>query len=489
MRMPVAQKSVEALVEKGIDEKTAAELVERGFTISKLRKVTTERNLRLELEKLLGEKRMQKVMQALSSSGATRKGTKKLKKPEKKGDKEPVTLTLPKKISEPTEQEQRILKILSAENKSLPMSVVSEIAKRIEHRKLNDRIVKAIVLEACARFEKHKIDPNESAGIIAAQSIGEPGTQMTMRTFHYAGVAEMNVTLGLPRLIEIVDARRVPSTPIMEIHLDSSVKDNLDLVRKIATDIEETKLIDVADIETDIANMRVIAHLDTKKLEKKELTVEQVFKKLNASRGLKGLAEMGEDGSSIVVKCDESSFRKLQKIFEDVKAASLKGIPGISRAVIKRTDGKEYVIYTEGSNLAEVLKIDKVDKRRTTTNSVLEIYEVLGIEAARNAIIREASKTLEEQGLTVDIRHIMLVADLMTNDGDVKAIGRHGISGRKSSVLARAAFEITSTHLLHAAILGEVDRLEGVAENIIVGQPVTLGTGAVKLVWSPPKAG
>jgi len=134
-----------------------------------------------------------------------------------------------------------------------------------------------------------------------------------------------------------------------------------------------------------------------------------------------------------------------------------------------------------------VLAEEKVDRTRTTTNSIQEIYDVLGVEAARNSIIHEASRTLEEQGLTVDIRHIMLVADLMTNDGDVKAIGRHGISGRKSSVLARAAFEITATHLLHAALTGETDDLDGVAENIIVGQPVTLGTGAVNLVYEPKK--
>ena len=147
--------------------------------------------------------------------------------------------------------------------------------------------------------------------------------------------------------------------------------------------------------------------------------------------------------------------------------------------------GGRFVVYTEGSNLASVLQMPHVDRTRTKTNSILEIHEVLGIEAARNAIIDEASRTLEEQGLTVDRRHIMLVADLMTNDGEVKAIGRHGISGRKSSVLARAAFEITSTHLLRAAITGEMDSLEGVVENIIVGQPVTVGTGAVNLVWAP----
>ena len=128
-----------------------------------------------------------------------------------------------------------------------------------------------------------------------------------------------------------------------------------------------------------------------------------------------------------------------------------------------------------------VLQMEHIDGARTSTNSIMEIFHVLGIEAARNAVIKEATDTLKEQGLSVDIRHIMLVADIMTNDGDVKAIGRHGISGRKSSVLARAAFEITSTHLLRAGMIGEVDNLDGVAENIIVGQPVTLGTGAVNL--------
>src|SRR3989449_1807326 len=101
-------------------------------------------------------------------------------------------------------------------------------------------------------------------------------------------------------------------------------------------------------------------------------------------------------------------------------------------------------------------------------------------------MVNKAYTPPRERALKVDIRHIMLVSDMMTNDGDVKAIGRHGISGRKSSVLARAAFEITAHHLLHAAITGEVDALDGVAENVIVGQPVTLGTGAVNLIYQPP---
>ena len=189
-----------------------------------------------------------------------------------------------------------------------------------------------------------------------------------------------------------------------------------------------------------------------------------------------------------VVDSGEASFKKLQRLVETVRATKVKGIDNVKRAIIGRPTPEGRVIYTEGSNLAKVLDLDDVDPTKTSTNSVQEIYETLGIEAARNAIVKEAHDTLSEQGLTVDIRHIMLVADMMTNDGDVKAIGRHGISGRKSSVLARAAFEITAHHLLRAAITGEVDYLDGVAENVIVGQPVTLGTGAVNLVYKPPAA-
>jgi len=140
------------------------------------------------------------------------------------------------------------------------------------------------------------------------------------------------------------------------------------------------------------------------------------------------------------------------------------------------------VVYTQGSALKKVIHFDGVDASRTKTNNINEISEVLGIEAARNAIINEALDTLSEQGLTVDIRHIMLVADMMSIDGEVKQIGRHGISGEKASVLSRAAFEVTVNHLLEAAVAGEVDELTGVTENVIVGQPIQLGTGDVELV-------
>lgn len=383
-----------------------------------------------------------------------------------------------------TELEEKLLTMLEENDMTLPMRVISNIASRIEGIIIPEEKILEVLKKSYDRYREHQMDANESAGILAAQSIGEPGTQMTMRTFHYAGVAEINVTLGLPRLIEIVDERRVPSTPMMEVHIEPAYMGDVDIVRKVASKIEKTTLLDIADIETDIANMKVVVHLDPVKLEQKDITIQQIQEKLSKDRRLRGLVTV-EDGQ-VVISSDEPSFKKLQAIVQASRDAVIQGLDGIERAILRK-QGNEYVIYTAGSNLREVLNEDKVDKTRTTTNSIQEIYDVLGVEAARNSIINEASRTLEEQGLSVDIRHIMLVADLMTNDGDVKAIGRHGISGRKSSVLARAAFEITATHLLHAALTGEVDYLDGVAENIIVGQPVTLGTGAVNLIYSPKR--
>ena len=468
--------AVDVFVRKGVDDKTAEKLVENGYTFTKVARASDK--VKRELERLLGEKKLKQVLGAVKSKERAPK--KKKEKPLRK----PVLARkqLPTKVAPQSPMEARLTKILERTNRKLPQAVVAEIAGRLEGVNIPEKLLEKMIDLTCERFQIHSVDPNESVGIVAAQSIGEPGTQMTMRTFHYAGVAEMNVTLGLPRLIEIVDARRVPSTPIMEIHLEEDARDDLDKVREIASNIERTNLIDIADVQTDINNMEVVVKLDRKKMERKNITPEDVLKKLNKSKGVKGLADMRD--ADIVIRCDEPSYKKLQRLSEDTKLSPIKGVEGIQRAVIRKMGG-HYLIYTEGSNLQKVLEIAHVDKKSTSTNSILEIHEVLGVEAARNSIINEASRTLEEQGLTVDIRHIMLVADLMTNDGDVKAIGRHGISGRKSSVLARAAFEITSTHLLRAGITGEVDTLEGVVENIIVGQPVTVGTGAVNLVWAP----
>lgn len=471
--------TINALKRRGLEEDAIEILMSEFNTLGDIASVETEKLVSMGFSDEQAGNILEKVG----------KKTRKAKKPAKKKDeptKPDIELYVPVKSPELTDLEIRMRDMQEEMGLDIPLSVVRAIAERIEGIDVPEETIRKILEGAKVKFRKHMMDPNESAGILAAQSIGEPGTQMTMRTFHYAGVAEINVTLGLPRLIEIVDARRIPSTPMMTIYLDKKIADDVDRVREIASEIEMTTLIDIADLETDIVNMKVMVYPEERKLRQKRITMEDIYKRLNSIRGIKGIVE--QEDTRFQISSPEPSFKKLQGIVDVMKNAKIKGIDNIKRAIIRKT-GDEYVIYTEGSNLQKVLDVEMVDKTRTSTNCIQEIFEVLGVEAARNSIVAEASRTLEEQGLTVDIRHIMLVADLMTNDGDVKAIGRHGISGRKSSVLARAAFEITAAHLLHAAITGEVDYLDGVAENIIVGQPVTLGTGAVNLVYTPTKRG
>lgn len=468
--------TVNALRRRGIDDDDIEVLLSKFRLLGDV----VSANVDEVMELGYSEQESEEIIRKANSKGKKRKRKKKEKK------KEEIDWEVPDKTRELTDLENKMVELAGDMELNLPQQVIVDVAERIEGIDVPEEVLRQLLDRAADKYKKHRMDPNESAGILAAQSIGEPGTQMTMRTFHYAGVAEINVTLGLPRLIEIVDARRTPSTPMMTVYLEDDVSNNVARVREIASEIEMTTLLDIADIETDIVNMKVLVYPNERKLSQKGITHEGIHKTLNKVRGVRGMAE--DSGDHLTISSDEPSFMKLQKIIDTVKDAKIKGIDDIERAIIRKRGG-EYVIYTEGSNLEEVFKVDKVDKTRTTCNSLHEIHDVLGVEAARNSIIEEAMDTLEEQGLTVDIRHIMLVADIMTSDGDVKAIGRHGISGRKSSVLARAAFEITSKHLLRAAITGEVDQLDGVAENIIVGQPVTLGTGAVNLVYTPVKGG
>jgi DNA-directed RNA polymerase subunit A" len=343
----------------------------------------------------------------------------------------------------------------------------------------DENIIDEIISETVKAYERTLVEANEAVGVVAAQSIGEPGTQMTMRTFHYAGVAELNVTLGLPRMIEIVDARKEPSTPTMTIYLTEEYKYNREKAEEIARNIESTTVESVSDdISIDLVKNCINVVLNPEQLEKRGITVDDVVNAIKKKMKLK----IDIEGNMLYLIIKTPSLKALRKRIPKVKSIHLKGVPNIPRVIIRKDETTgEYVLYSEGSNLSEVFEIEGVDTTRTTTNNILEIQNVLGIEAARNAIITEINNTLSQQGLTVDIRHLMLVADIMTTDGMVKPIGRHGISGEKASVLARAAFEETVKHLYSAAEKGYSDKLNGVVENIIVGKPISVGTGCVEV--------
>lgn len=363
------------------------------------------------------------------------------------------------------------------EGLDLPPSIKEAMQTGLKGVQVSSEQLEEIVIQVSSDYQHSKVEPCEAVGVVAAQSIGEPGTQMTMRTFHYAGVAEINVTLGLPRLIEIVDARKIPSTPTMTIKLNADYAHDRDLAREVAWAIESTSILHLGSIATDLAEMNVIIELNPDAMEQRKITVDEVATRLKEETK----REVSRNGNQLIMTPEESSYRELLQLVEKIKRLSLKGVEGLKRVVIRK-EGDEYVLYTEGSSIKKVMQFEGVDPTRIKTNNINEIGEVLGIEAARNAIINEATDTLREQGLSVDVRHIMLVADIMTVDGELKQIGRHGVSGEKASVLARAAFEVTVNHILDAAIRGDVDDLKGVTENVIVGQPIQLGTGDVTLV-------
>ncbi|NOR49322.1 MAG: DNA-directed RNA polymerase subunit A'' [Methanosarcinaceae archaeon] len=363
---------------------------------------------------------------------------------------------------------------------ALPNNILNTLREDGLKVGVSKKEMEEIIERIMESYEYACVEPCEAVGVVSAQSIGEPGTQMTMRTFHYAGVAEINVTLGLPRLIEIVDARKSPSTPMMTVALDDGYSTDRDKARAVAWEIEATHIEHLADVTTDLANMQLIIDLNGKVLAQRNMDIDDIAEKLRD--GLKvNITSPDAVENQLIITPDAPSYRGLLQLAKNIHTIILKGIEGIKRVVIRK-DGDEYTLYTEGSALKDVLHIEGVAATRTHTNNIVETYDVFGIEAARNSIIKEAIDTLNEQGLTVDIRHIMLVADIMTCDGAVKQIGRHGISGEKASVFARAAFEVTVNHLLDAGMRGNVDELNGVTENIIVGQPIKLGTGDVHLI-------
>ncbi|WP_435067739.1 DNA-directed RNA polymerase subunit A'' [Haloplanus sp. C73] len=376
------------------------------------------------------------------------------------------------------------------EDTDLPRRLKDRIYETVEERgPITTEQADEIAQATESRYVDTRVDPLDPVGTVSAQSIGEPGTQMTMNTFHYAGVAEIDVTQGLPRLIELVDARKTPDTPMMTVYLDEEYATDRERAHEVVWSIESTKILSLGDVSTNVADMLVQVDLNEETLIERWPTVEnvgdiaaEISETIEDALGV----QTRREGTLIEFGPSEPSYRELLQLVEELRDVVFKGIEEVSRVVIRKEtldDGEEeFVLYTEGSAFGDVIEIEGVDASRTTCNNIHEIYRNLGVEAAREAIINETMDTLEEQGLDdVNVRHLMLVADIMTNRGTIESIGRHGISGSKESVLARAAFEVTVNHLLDAAIHGERDRLDGVIENVIVGKPVAIGTGDVDL--------
>ncbi|MGB8133913.1 MAG: DNA-directed RNA polymerase subunit A'', partial [Nitrososphaeraceae archaeon] len=376
--------------------------------------------------------------------------------------------------------EIEVRNILSKSSDNLNPKMRNYLENAFSQNRLSKDGVEKVLKKTVELIQRALAEPGEAVGVVTAQSIGEPGTQMTLRTFHFAGVKERNVTLGLPRLIELVDARKKPVTPTMDIYLDKEHRVSRERALEVAQQIIFTKVGDlIQKTDTDYTGI-VSLHFSLEKINERGVDFKEVYEVLKGSKKKYDISMNEKKYFMKVTTPEESDAQIIIALRNKLLNTRVKGVPDIERVTIVKQD-EEWVIQTAGSNLAKVLSIEGVDTNRSTTNNVYEIWQTLGIEAARTALIKEITNTLEEQGLEVDTRHIMLVADLMTSKGYLQQIGRHGIAGTKTSVLARAAFEITVPTIARASLEGQVEALKGVTENVIVGATVPVGTGMVDL--------
>lgn len=347
-----------------------------------------------------------------------------------------------------------------------------------------------VFLESCiSRYHLKRLEAGTAIGAIGAQSIGEPGTQMTLKTFHFAGVASMNVTLGVPRIKEIINASKNISTPIISAKL---FRNNDETAAKIVKGcIEKTVLGEVARSVKIVVTAReacIIVKLDTERIEAMQMKINAYSVKQSILQHPK--IKLKEEHVVIMgfnelkVHSPESDRYKLQFQLHSLKAmlpkVILKGIPTVERVVIS-VDKGEYKLLVEGTNLLAVMGIPGVNGKETTSNHVIEVNNTIGIEAARRCIVDEINFTMASHGMSIDIRHMMLLADVMTYKGQVHGITRFDLPKMKDSVLMLASFEQTAEHLFNASVRGRTDQIDGVSECVIMGIPMQIGTGLLKV--------
>lgn len=364
--------------------------------------------------------------------------------------------------------------------------------------KISGTTLKAFVRSCLDKYEKAEIEPGTAIGAVGAQSIGEPGTQMTLKTFHFAGVANMHITQGVPRIKEIINASPKISTPIITCNLDN--KTDVIAARVVKGRIEQTFLRDITEYIEDVwsaSGSYINFKVDFESVGKLQLdlTMADITRILTKSKRLR-VSPLSvrcwkshiridiqpiEIGKRVKAALDDKElFIRVQDLKRALPDIPVSGYPGASRAVIKTSEQGDNALLVEGYGLRACMTTQGVDGAHTRTNNIIETKEVLGIEAARMTIINEVDSVMGD--MDIDTRHMQLLADTMTYKGEVLGITRFGLAKMRDSVLQLASFEKTPDHLFDAAWHGKTDKIEGVSECIIMGQSVGLGTGVMKVV-------
>ncbi|XP_027910039.1 DNA-directed RNA polymerase III subunit 1 isoform X1 [Vigna unguiculata] len=354
-----------------------------------------------------------------------------------------------------------------------------------------------VFLNIClSRYHLKKMDAGAPVGATGAHSIGEPGTQMTLKTFHFAGVASMNVTLGVPRVKEIMNGNKKISTPIITAILEKD--DSANTARIVKGRIEKTNLGQVAKSIKVVLTSRiasVVITLDMERIQDAHLNIDANIVKESILQTKK--AKLKPEHIKIL------DIKKLRVVPQDADRSKLhfqlhylknllptvvvKGIKTADRVVISKEEDKitkaeKFKLLVEGMGFREVMGVEGVEGRKTLSNHILEVRDTLGIEAARECIVKEIKYTMvDTHGMNIDTRHMMLLADVMTATGHILGINRFGISKMGKSVLMLASFERTADILFQASVRGRDDSIGGVSESIIMGIPITIGTGMIKV--------
>jgi len=405
------------------------------------------------------------------------------------------------------------------------------------------------------RYMESFATPGQLVGVIAAQSIGQPTTQMTLNTFHFAGIsAKSAVTRGLPRLKEIISVSKNIKSPQMTVYLEDSFSFEKERAKSILNTIEITTIKDICQSSRIYFDPKTTAHstmidedkelleiyeyfqdiesaytggerepwilrleFDKSKMFDKDIRMSDIYFAIQ-SKFTNELNDINfiysDDNSNKLVfrfhlKMDTTeeksedmiiTIKNLEKtVLNDIV---VKGVRGINSASMEKTDNILYkmgeksedyatkstwILYTDGSNLLDMFSHPHVDASRTYTNNIYEIYETLGIEAAREVILSEITDLIGSDGTYINFRHTALLADTMVSRGTIMSIDRHGINKSDRGPLPKSSFEETTDMLAQAAIFSELDKMTGVSSNIMFGQEVHSGTGFVDVLFDEKK--
>lgn len=368
----------------------------------------------------------------------------------------------------------KLIEEFKAENPNFPEYILDEV-KSLLPAKVKDVDVKKVLENVALDYVDSLISPNEAIGVITAQSVGAPATQMTLNTFHFAGVATSSVQ-GLPRIIEILDAKKNLEGPTMKLYLNGKIDENG--VKLLADKIKETKLIGFATgSDVDLEEKVVKIDLNVKAFKKLGVVTEEILPYMD--KKIRKSCEI--EGKILTIKAAASaSLKDLIGIKELAFNSIVYGIKGIKDVTIMK-EGNEFVIYTKGVAIKQILNFEEIDASKLYTNSLVDMYDNYGIEAARQAIIIEIMDVVKSQGLSINERHVLLIADVMTYTGIVRGMTRYGIVADKLNVLTRASFETPLKHLSSGAMMNEDNKLSSITENVMTNQMVNVGTGIPRI--------